>query len=189
MSYVHVGLPFPRGNVRSDKSDDITLSDTTFSDLEGKLYMVNDTVHSTGKNVILRAVKNDTGSDITVARDCFYRYSTGANDFGRRIAGKCNAAGIVGRPIDDKYPVGYVIPDDDIFYVVEEGPCYVKTEASSVNLSAGDAVATDASGLVNGAAAAAGEAVLGTIDAACTTASTTVVVHVRGDVHKAEAAG
>jgi hypothetical protein len=123
-------------------------------------------------------VKNDSGAAITSARK-FYKFATtDALDFGRRIADVNDSAGGVCKPMDDAYVVGTSIADDDLFYVVEAGPCYVNTEASSVSLSAGGAVVSDASGLVDGAAPAAGNYICGRIDADCTTTSTAVVIHV-----------
>ena len=180
-------LPFSRGSTHAANSAKLSLGDKTYDHLEGRCYFAPDTENNTGERVVLRVVKNDTGSGITVTHD-FYRYSTGAKDWGRRIGAVCDSAGEVGKPMDDAYEVGATIPDDDLFYVVESGPCTVRPESSSVNLSAGDAIATDASGRANGAKAAAGEAVLATIDAACTTATTEVLFHIRSDVHMPPAA-
>ncbi len=188
MGFADNVLPFSRGSTMADKSALLSLGDDTYNDLEGRCYVVPDTENGTGEPVVLRCVKNDTGSAITVTHD-FYRYSTGAKDWGRRIGAVCDSAGEVGKPMDDAYVVGATIPDDDLFYVVESGPCTVRPETSSVSLSGGDPIATDLSGRANGAAAAAGEAVLATIDAACTTATTEVLFHIRGDVHKPPAAG
>ena len=185
-------LPFPRGKTMAQGV--VTPDDSYFEHLEGRLFEAKDTVHGTGVPVILRVVKNDKGSAITISTDgeTFFKYSTtDAKDWGRRISAINNVAGGVAKPIDDFYTEGSdpvsSIPDDDLFYIVEQGPCYAKTEASSVNLSAGDPIASDNAGLVNGAVAAAGETVLGTIDEDCTTTSTAVLVWVKGDVHKAEA--
>jgi hypothetical protein len=181
-------LPFPRGGTYLDGV--VTGSDTLASHLEGKLYEVDDTVHGTGHKVILRCVKNDTGSAITIARS-FAKFSTTSQyDFGRRVGTFPNdTAGGVCKPMDDAYTVGNTIADDDLFYVVEEGPCWVTSEATTYNITAGDALASDASGLVNGAAAAAGEYVVGTADLQGTAESTAVVVHVAGGLVNSDAAG
>jgi len=188
MSFVDNVLPFARGSTMTDNSAEITQDDSTYSDLEGRLYVVPDTENATGEPVVLRCVKNDTGGEITATHD-FYRYSTGAKDWGRRIAGVCNAAGMVGKPMDDAFTVGGTIEKFGLFYLVESGPCTLRPESSAVNLAAGDPVATDSSGRANGAAAAAGEAVLATIDQACTATDTEVLFHIRGDVHEPPASG
>lgn len=183
-------LPFPRGKTASDYAalgSDAILTEGGFLGLCGRQYKVKDSVHGTEQEVTLRAVKN-LGSDITVARLGVAFSVASALDFGRKING-APAAGGVGLPIDDAYTVGSTIKQYDVFYVVEKGPCSVNTEASSVNLAAGAQVAFDDTGAVNGAAAAAGEFVLGTIDAASTTAAEAVVVHVDCNLAKPDAAG
>jgi len=177
-------LPFPRGGTASDWGQ-VTLDDTTYDHLEGKIFEVPDTVHGTGQLVKLRAVKNDSGSAITVARAFMGFSKTSAHDFGRRCNGTA-AAGAPCKPMDDAYTVGQSIPDDDIFFVVEEGPCYVKTEASAVALTGtGNVVASDASGLVNGTPCAqATEYAAGTIDAAAITVDTDIVVRIEAGLHR-----
>lgn len=171
-------LPFPRGQTASD-SGLVDLDDSTFSDLEGKIFEVPDTEHGTGEAILLRAVKNDSGSDITVARK-FMRFAINALDFGRRVAGVVNAAGAVCKPVDDAYAVGFVILDDDIFYVVERGKCGVLTESSAVALDAGAVVASDSSGFVNGTPCAqATEYAAGKIGPAAYATATEVVVDVQ----------
>jgi len=176
-------LPFPRGSTASDAGL-VSLDDSTFSELEGKIFEVPDTVHGTGQPILLRAVKNDSGAAITVARK-FMRFALAALDFGRRVAGFVNAAGAVCKPLDDAYTVGFSIPDDDIFYVVEAGKCNVLTEASAVALDAGSVVASDASGFVNGAPCAqASEYAAGKIGPAAYATATAVVVEVQAGLRQ-----
>ena len=180
-------LPFPRGQTMGDGV--LTLTDTYRDSLEGRLFTVPDTVNATGMEVTLRVVKNDTGSAITVARDlCQFSVAT-AKDFGRRIDshGSACTAGDISKPMDDAYTVAQSIPDDDLFYVVDEGPCQIRTESSSCSLTAQDAVAADGDGRINGAAAAAGEAVVGVIDATTAEESTAVLVYVTGGLTNANA--
>ena len=184
MRAISQNLPFPRGSTWSDGSGQ-TLSDTTASDLEGKLYVVPDTVHGTGRHVVLRCVKNDSSGDITAARK-LYSFSVGALDVGGRIDGIAGSAGELCKPLDDAYTVGMTIPDDDLFYVVDEGPCYVTSEASTYNITAQDAVANDTSGLVNGAKAAAGEYPFGVADQSSTDESTSVVIWINAGLIKAD---
>jgi len=177
-------LPFARG----DTADlgELSWDTTVFKHLVGRKYWVDDSVHGTGSQVCLRLCRAE--SAITVARK-FVDWGTDAGDFGRYVADLTPTAGAPTKPLDDKYTVGDTIPANSLFYVVEEGPCYCTTEGSSVNLSAGDPVATDTSGCVNGTAAAAGETVIGQIDAASTTTGENVLVWVAPGLQAAEAAG
>ena len=160
-------LPFPRGQVYSDNV--ITMTATLGQEHEGRIYEVPDTVHNTGQKVKLRVVRNVTGAAITVARNgC--EFAKTALGFGRKIAAfgaALSGQGVVAKPLDDAYVVGTTIPANDLFYVVESGPCYVLTEGVVVNLPVGTAVAWDAAGRVNGARAAAGQYVFGTTDRTC----------------------
>lgn len=171
-------LPFPRGSTFSDKGGNgIALDDNTYSHLEGQIFETEDTVHGTGTKVKLRVVKNDTGSDITVAKK-FGEFSTGALDFGRRIGQfPANTAGAIVKPLDDAYVVGTKIPDDDLFYVVDAGPCEVLAEATITTAAAGLACCTDNAGLVDGAECPEGSYAVGTLDAT-PTLNTAVVVWV-----------
>jgi hypothetical protein len=146
--------------------------------LEGTIYEVPDTIHGLGGVVKLRCVRNDTGSAITVANDLCEMAAASAGDFGRKVdTFPCNTAGAICKPLDDAYTITS-IPANDLFYVVEAGPCAVRVESSSVSLSGGNSLASDGSGRINGAVAAAGEYVVGVADAACSTASAELVVHV-----------
>jgi len=186
MSYGDKSLPFPRASTYFQGGAVDTNKDLTT--VIGCVREVPDTVHGTGTKVKLRAVKNASGSAITIARK-FYKFDTGALDLGREIKGLNNVAGGLCKPMDDAYTVGNTIAAGDVFWVVESGYCYGVTEASSVNLAAGDAIASDASGLVNGAKAAAGEYSPATITVASTTKAETVVLLVNDGLVNAEAAG
>lgn len=159
-------LPFPRGGTYGDGgANGLTLDDNTASHLEGRIYEVEDTIHGTGGKTKLRIVKNDTSADITVAR-AFGEFSVGALDFGRRIGTfPADTAGAIVKPLDDAYVVGTKIPDDDLFYVVEAGPCAVKAEATISTAAAGLACATDNKGLVDGAVCPEGSYSPGVLDA------------------------
>lgn len=183
-------LPFPRGSTYSNGT--LTMTATLADHLEARIFEVPDTEHGTGELVKLRVVRNDTGAAITAARDlCQLIHPTAdALEAGR----KCYAFGtdlsdhgVVAKPLDDAYTVGQSIVANDLFYVVEKGPCTVRTETVVVSLPRGTAVAADANGRINGARAAAGEYVVGTIDFACWTTSTDVVVHVNEGIVGASA--
>jgi hypothetical protein len=180
-------LPFPRGRTYGDNV--VTLDDDSASHLEGQIFEVEDTVHGTGRKVLLRCVKNDTGAAITIdtSRRLLQRFSENALDFGRRVAGNTDQAGDICKPMDDAYPNGTSIPDNDLFYLVDGGPCYCTTEAAAVSLLAHDSVAADSSGRINGAVAAAGEFIIGQIDAATQLTDTQVVVHVNAGLANTEA--
>jgi len=182
MGIAQGNLPFPRGGTWGDFGNaGLTLSDTVPSTQEGMEYTVQDTVNGTLRPVTLVVLKNDTGAAITVAKKFLKFSTTSAKDIFRRCAGYNDAAGGLVVAMDDAYTVGDSIPDDDLFYAVVEGPVQLTTEASSVNLAAGNAVASDASAFVNGAVAAAGEFVAGTMDVASTTTGETVLVYMAGN--------
>lgn len=168
-------LPFPRGETLEEGNTNL-LGALSNDQLLGKVFRATDTIHGTGQDVWVMAVKNDSGAAITAAHRCV-EFDTTALDFMRKVSGFCDTAGWVSLPIDDAYD-GYSLKDHCIFYVVVKGPCYVTTEATSVSLGAHAQVTVDGSGYVEGAAPGAGNFVLGRIDAACTATSTDVVVHV-----------
>ncbi len=171
-------LPFPRGQAYSDAGV-VTMTDTLANDLLGRIFRTKDTVHGTGEEILLRVVKNDTGAAIVVANEdrALQRFSTiDLHDFGRKIAGEANAAGIVCKPIDDAYPDNFSIPDDDLFYVVERGPCYCTSDGTATSLNAGDGVSSGADGQLNGVPAAAGHYVVGMISEDADAVDTQVVV-------------
>ena len=172
-------LPFPRGTWYSDGV--LTMTATLAQDMEGRVFEVPDTVHGTGQKVKLRVVRNATGSAITVARN-FCEFSVGTSlDFGRKIGAfgsSVSKQGALAKPLDDAYTVGATIPANDLFYVCEAGPCGVLTESVVVSLAAGAAVVCDAAGRINGAAAAAGQYVVGTIDRSAVVLDEEVIVHV-----------
>ncbi|MFZ5832397.1 MAG: hypothetical protein ACOY3P_20110 [Planctomycetota bacterium] len=172
-------LPFPRGQTWSyfGKAG-VTVPDTDANQLMGQLFTVDDTIHDSGKDVTLRLVRNDSGAAITVARRCCGFAGVDAEEYGGAVDGYVGAAGEVGKPIDDAYPVGTVIPANDYFYVVDAGPCKVKTSASTVNLAVHSAVTVDASGYVGGSKPTVDQAVLGVIDAASTDEATEVLIYV-----------
>ena len=171
-------LPFPRGSTFSDKGGNgIALDANTYSHLEGQIFETEDTDHGPGTKVTQRVVKNDTSNDITVAKK-FGEFSTGALDFGRRIGTfPADTVGASVKPLDDAYVVGTTIPEDDLFYVVEAGPCSVLAEATITTAAAGKACCTDAAGLVDGAICPEGSYAVGVLDAT-PVGSTAVVVWV-----------
>jgi hypothetical protein len=180
-------LPFPRGSTLNEDGL-LTLTGTEFAALEGTIYEVPDTVHGTGRTVLLRLVRNGNASAITVARKGVEFSVAATTNWGGVAAGICDTAGAVGKPIDDAYATGKSIAANDYFYVVEAGPCYIVSEASSVNLAAGAAVALDNTGAANGAAATETEFIVGVADAASTSTATNLLVWVEPGIKPAAAA-
>lgn len=176
-------LPFPRGNTFNDAPPSgglVTLGDTGLSEYEGKIYEVPDTVHGTGRPVLLMIVKNDTGAAITVARKfCKFSAAT-ALDWGRRIGTfPNNTAGGVCVPLDDAYTVGKSIADDDLFYVLLYGPCSIVTPSAVTNFAAHMAVRSTNAGILSNDSGGcpAGSYPVGTLDyAASYTANSTAKV-------------
>jgi hypothetical protein len=123
-------------------------------------------------------VKNDLSAAITVARELYAFATTSPNDFGRRISA-LSGAGAICKPLDDAYAVGFSIPDNDIFYVVESGPCDVNTTTGLIGLTAGMSVSSAANGLLKGTNTAQGtEYSVGTAMEAQTSASTATQIYV-----------
>ena len=179
LSISKLALPFPRRNTAGGGR--LTLNDTTFAELEGKVFEVPDTVHNTGVNTLLMAVKNDTGGAMTVART-FGSFSAAGStyDLGRRIgAFPCVTQGGICLPLDDAYTVGNTIPQYDIFYVVLRGWCTLAT-LGVANFAAHMNIASSALGVIRDQAQnLAGEFVVGTLAyAAAYAANSTAVVWV-----------
>lgn len=168
-------LPFPRGFTWGDGQ--VTLDATSGSQLLGQVYEVPDSIHLTGKNVKLRVVKND-GSAITVARKGV-SYGTAAGDFGRFVTGFNVTAGGYGQLIDDAFAVGKVIAANDLFYVVEEGPCNALSSSAASTLAAQCEVSFAAGGRLTTITGASTYYCIGKTDIACNTTSTTILIHVR----------
>jgi hypothetical protein len=190
-------LPFPEGKSMTDLGNGIcvdgpTLDANSYLGIAGQTYEVPDRDHisdagttvakASGKRRKLIAIKNGA-SAFTIARK-FYAWGTGAGDWGRRAEASNTVlgAGKSGFSIPDSYPVGTVIPAYDIFYGQLEGPNLVLSETGTFNLTAHDPIASDSGGYVNGAAAAATETVLGTIDQSGTDEDTEVLVHLAIDL-------
>ena len=173
-------LPFPRGSTYSDGGQ-IAMTATYCDGLEGRVFETEDTVHETGQKIKLRVLRNTTGGDITVARN-FCEISLAASlAFGRKCSAfgaALSGQGVMAKPLDDAYAVGQTIPENDLFYVVELGPCGVLTDANAIALAAGSAITTDAAGRIHAAVAAAGEYVIGTLDRSAVVSGQEVIVHV-----------
>lgn len=187
MVFPNDNLVFPRGSTFDQDVGDSNLSATRASELLGQIFESDDTENDTGERILLRLVQNNSGGVITVARKLYYFGTGGLLEWGRKIDGEAFQAGMVCKPMDDAYPVGKEILANDYFYVVERGLCKVQLEPTTVALSAGDAIATDAQGFVNGAVAAAGEYVVGQIMVDAAVASVIALFRINSGLFNTEA--
>jgi hypothetical protein len=183
-------LPFPRGETYSQGRT--ALLDANFgSHLIGKLFYSADTEHSTNEGVVLRVVKLEAAVTIpgTAAAPLhkLYAFGTTAKDFGRTLTGALAAAGVICKPLDDAYAGAQVLPQYDLAYVIDEGPCNITTGATAVSLAQHAAVSSDAVGCVAADATTSGQYVVGVIDEASTAESTEVLVHVVGGLTPSDA--
>jgi len=164
-------LPFERGKTFADGNSSVIGSGKN-EQLLGKKYTVPDTQHGFGEDVVLRVVMwNDATAHTTTARSkgMALNGSGTTGTAGAKCTAVVAAKGGVGKPIDDAYAAGVVIPQYDLFYVVEEGRCDVDTGTTGA-LTAGTAVAFASDGTI-GVAPATGEFVLGLVDETISTAA------------------
>ena len=194
-------LPFPRGTTYSQCGKDgtgalVTMADATAKELEGRLYQVRDTLHGTGQWITLRCVKNDNGDTaFALDRKLVYFNSASAGDYGRRVGGltTANIQGRFCKPMDDAYYYGvqdtsatsarfHTCAAMDLFYVVDEGPCRVLHETTTL-ISAGDPGASSAfDGIAQEAADA--DYPFGTaMEDGDTAAHTATLYYVAGGIH------
>ena len=176
MSLLHNNLPFERGGTFGGASG-MTLSGVSIEKLVGATFVVPDDVHETGAQVTLRLVKNDSGSAITFNNQ-IVRFGTDSKDFGRYVDGTTNVNGMIGLPIDDAYAASYSIPDNDYFYVVQQGPCDVLSAASAFVGIAHEPVTPNSAGALHQKRAGAYDFILGTLDADSSAESTAMLVWV-----------
>jgi len=173
-------LPFARGSTLYEGSPSAV---TDGESIAGHVYEAKDTIHGTGETVKLRAVINDTGSSITVARKGI-AFGTAAKDFGRysSAAGYVAAQGAEGKPLDDAYTTGETIASKDVFWVVEKGPCYVlgSTASTITSVPAAHGRCTwDANGVVDYIDPDDEDAIFGKVDALFAATNTVQVVWVQ----------
>ena len=167
-------LPFPRGETWSGATADV--SDTIPLGLEGAIFDATDTEHGTSVPIKLRVVKNDSGGDLTAARQLMGWSTTSDTDLGRRSDGYTGAQGERCKPLDDAYAVGFTIPEDDLFYCLESGYCDVNGDGTAVDLTVGDEVCTQNDGTMDGTPATTGDYVFGTVAETTTAESTATLV-------------
>jgi hypothetical protein len=161
-------LPFPRGTTYfQGQTPDANLG----KDLEGRLFTILSPEYP-GRLLTLRVVRYTGTSDLTVARKiCAFA----SGHLGTKSDGYIAQDGQVGKPIDDAYSVGMTIRPNDLFYVVESGPCTVgKLTGSGMTISAGALVYGDSTGVID-PAASSGHSIGRAIAAASATDSTVLV--------------
>lgn len=186
MSQTNHLMPFLRGTTYGDGQ--LTLTDATAEKLKGMVFETTDDLHGTGNSVMLRVVQNDSGSALTIARigKCV-PFTTSNVSFGKRASATLAGAGVVAKPIDDYYTEKGVseIPANDLYYVVEEGPCDLMGDAShSLDSDAvGTPVSVSGSGLID--SSEDGHFVVGaTMEQADTSATTSIQCYVRPGIIK-----
>src|SRR5208337_1329881 len=129
--------PFPRGatflNGAAINTTDYLSTQLPGYNLEGKEWLTEDTVNSTGLYVRLRAVRNASGVALVQGANGSKLVQPKTGYQGRRVSGYTTQPGMLGYPIDDAYKSGYSIPNNDLFYIVVEGPVQVQNaqEASA----------------------------------------------------------
>lgn len=187
MSLFGNNLPFERGGTFGGASG-MTLANVNIEKLVGATFVVPDTEHGTGAEVVLRLVKNDSGSAISAGNQLL-RFGTDAGDFGRYVDGTTNQGGMVCLPIDDAYSDSYSIADNDYFYVVQRGPCKCLTASSSFSCIAGEPLMCNTAGALNTETANAYAFILGTADIDYSTAAGTVLVWVDANLWNPSGSG
>ena len=147
-------LPFPRGETYfyGNTSAAIASGSTGPANrLVGREFLTNDSFravgkgHGTGQKIRLKVLRNNSGGDLKRHRGGVRPSTAAGTANGDNLAaGYVNIVGGKGYVIDDAYDTGYNIADDDLFYVVIEGPCDVKHtsshETSATDLDQGKAV-------------------------------------------------
>lgn len=118
-------LPFPRGATWYD-GEVIDANNLGGEQLEGAEYMVEDTdlqgAQRTERPVKLRIVRNVSGGVLLPKRLVTFQASAGK--YGARVDGSVDITAEEAYPVDEFLPTAGV-PDDDLFYIVIEGPAVV----------------------------------------------------------------
>jgi hypothetical protein len=171
-------LPFARGTTFSDGGGiGMTVSDESLDHMLGAEFVVADTVHELGGEVVLRLLKNDADTALTMANNV-YKFGTDAYDYGRKVDALTDTAGQACIPIDDAYATGFSIPSKDYFWGVVRGPCNIRTEAGAITHAVHSEVICDDLGCLYGGTMTAGQFVIGTVDQGGSTSDTAVLVWV-----------
>ncbi len=175
-------LPFPRGETLCGAN--VTAGDTVFESWQGRVIPVSyDTVFEKDVPLELMLVRNDSGAAITKGYHFFKPSAADTTaDFPMAVSGVTDALGQFGYLIDPAYGASPSIADNDLFCVVRKGLGKAKAESTTVSLSANAAFVADALGRMDGAAPAAGAAVLGRVMRAADTTGQVYTVYIDGSV-------
>jgi hypothetical protein len=92
--------------------------------LEGREYTFDDP-DGTGHKIVCRIVRNASGGALLPKRLAKFK----STHFGRRVDGYTVTTGAKGYPIDEYLPAAGV-PNNDLFYIVVEGPARVVSTAT-----------------------------------------------------------
>ena len=172
-------LPFPRGTTYKQGVSGITPDSSFGAGLEGQVYEVWDDTYDCP--IKLRVVRNSTGDDLTLSRICvgFYSATSGYTKLGTDAIGMA-ADGDYAKPIDYVYDGDVTAEENDLFYVIDEGPALVsKTTGTGAGLTAGAAAyAGSATGKIAGTVST-GKPV-GVVASTASTSDTEVRLYVLG---------
>ncbi len=115
-------LPFPRGKTFSQGNAD-AIPGSAIGSVEGAVFYVRDDDLNPGSEqpMVLRAVRYTGTSDYTVGAVGEVVALTESDNLLRTFSAKATSGSKVPRPLDTKYPVGFVIKPGDIVYVIEQG--------------------------------------------------------------------
>lgn len=124
-------IPFPRGRA-AFQGDTTTLVDNeaALAHLEGQIVYLTDTavatpeVRRSNNDVVAKVVRNDSGGVLYAGEAC--KWSTGY--FGTRVVESSAQWNHVCGFVDDHIPSGGV-QDNDLFYLIIEGPAVVATKS------------------------------------------------------------
>ncbi len=162
----HEVLPFARGSTWSDWDSSVTAG--SGEGLVGRTFVTNDSEHGTNVPVVLRVVRNDSGAAITTAKKCL-GFGTAAKDFGRNVKSQATVTqGEVAKPMDDAMTASKSIASNDLFYLVESGPCYI-VHSADPSIAQHANICTDAGGKIDATVAGDDDFIVGILDAAATT--------------------
>ena len=130
MSVSTAVLPIARGTTYFDGG---TTDSTSAEKLLGTTRTVNDTVGETGNEVTLKLVRNESGSTLAAGRPVVYK--TGERGVSVSGYGSPYSARFAGY-VDDAY--ASTIADNDIFWIVVDGPCEINGNTVTTSRSVHD---------------------------------------------------
>lgn len=95
--------------------------------LEGKEYMFEDRFYGTGNPIRVKVVRNVSGAGVNIRPGYLVTFKAGF--YGQRVDGLAMVDGASSFPSDPNLPAAGV-PNNDLFYIIIEGPTLVKTSLS-----------------------------------------------------------